>query len=141
MNRRYKSTESKYKGGAKEMYITYDLEQETRAGRSATYPKVKRVYIAGNVKDWSTGKVKKRSGRTVHGVEIEYEQTRSGSSRKGFNARRDSSTYKVKPASVKGSSQEFRKVIEIPESARNVHFYMTPGKLPKKYQSALQDVR
>lgn len=141
MNRRYKSTESKYKGGAKEMYITYDLDQETRAGGSATYPKVKRVYIAGDVKDWNTGKVKKRSGRTVHGVEIEYQQTRTSYNRKGFTAKRDKAAYKVRPASVKGSSQEFRKVIEIPEGARNVHLYTTPAKLPKKYQSALQDVR
>jgi len=141
MNRRYKSTESKYKDGAKEMYITYDLEQKTRGGGSATYPKVKRVYIAGDVKDWNTGKVKKRSGRAVHGVDFEYEQTRMGHSRKGFTAKRDSTLHKVGPASVKSSSQEFRKVIEIPEGARNVHFYTTQGKLPKKYQSALQDVR
>ena len=26
----YRPTESKYKGGAHEMYVTYDLEQETR---------------------------------------------------------------------------------------------------------------
>jgi hypothetical protein len=141
-NRHYKPTESKYKGGAREMYITYDLEQATRGGKgTATYPKVKRVYIAGDVKDWNTGKVKKRSGRTVHGVEIEYEQTRTGYKRRGFTAKRDGTTYNVKPASVGGSSQEFRKVIEIPEDARNVHFYMKPEKLPKKYQSALQDVR
>ena len=31
------------------MYVTYDLEQQTRGGGSAIYPKVKRVYIAGDV--------------------------------------------------------------------------------------------
>jgi hypothetical protein len=30
MKRQYKSTESKYKGGAMEMYVTYDLKQQTR---------------------------------------------------------------------------------------------------------------
>jgi hypothetical protein len=44
-NRRYRSTDSK--GGAHEMYVTYDLEQKTRGGESALYHKVKRVYIAG----------------------------------------------------------------------------------------------
>jgi hypothetical protein len=42
---------------------------------------------------------------------------------------------------VEGSSQQFRKVVEIPEDAQNVRFYTKPEKLPKKYQSALQDVR
>jgi hypothetical protein len=46
---RYRTTESKYKGGASEMYITYDLEQKTRGGGSTLLPKVKRVYIAGDV--------------------------------------------------------------------------------------------
>ena len=45
----YRPTESKYKGGAHEMYVTYDLEQKTRGGDMAIYPKVRRVYIAGDV--------------------------------------------------------------------------------------------
>ena len=36
-NIRYRSTESKYKGGAQEMYVTYDLEQ-TRGRQNALYP-------------------------------------------------------------------------------------------------------
>jgi hypothetical protein len=139
--RQYKPTESKYKGGAREMYITYDLEQETRDKGTATYPKVKRVYIAGDVKDWKTGKVKKRSGRTVSGVEINYRQTRAGYSRKNYTAEREGARQQVKPTAVKGSSQGFRKVIEVPEEAQNVHFYTKPDKLPRKYQSALQNVR
>ena len=139
--RRYKPTESKYKGGAREMYVTYDLKQQTRGDGSAMYPKVKRVYIAGEVKDWKTGNVKKRSGRTVPGVEIKYDQTRAGYRRKGYTARRDGTTYTVKPTIIESSSQEFRKVVEIPKGAKNVQFYTTAGKLPKKYQSAVQDVR
>src|SRR5215211_386784 len=115
IKRQYKSTESQYKGGAKEMYITYDLQQQTRGDGNAIYPKVKRVYIAGDVKDWKTGRVKKRSGLTVHGVEINYKQTRAGYHRKGYTAKRDGNTYRVKPATIEGSSQEFRKVIEVPE--------------------------
>jgi hypothetical protein len=140
MNRRYKSTESKYKGGAMEMYITYDLKQPTRGNGSAMYHKVKRVYIAGNVKDWKTGRVRKRSGRTVSGVAINYEQTRVGYHRKEYTAKRGGTTYTVKPATVEGSSQEFQKVVEVPAGAQNVHLY-TSAKLPQKYQSALQNVR
>lgn len=99
------------------------------------------MYIAGEVKDWKTGNVKKRSGRTVPGVEIQYEQTRSGYRRKGYTAKRKGTTYEVKPATIEGSSQEFRKVVEIPKDAQNVRVYTKPEKLPKKYQSALQDVR
>jgi len=123
------------------MYVTYDLEQETRGNKSAIYPKVKRVYIAGEVKDWESGKVKKRSGQKVSGVAIEYVQTREGYHRKGYTAERDGITYKVKPTDVEASSQEFRKVVEVPADAQNVRFYKKPEKLPKKYQSALQDVR
>ena len=82
----YRPTESKYKGGAHEMYVTYDLEQRTRGGSSATYPKVKRVYIAGDVKDWQVGNFKKKSGREAHGVKIEYEQSRKGYQRQGVSA-------------------------------------------------------
>jgi hypothetical protein len=139
--RGYKPTESKYKGGAREMYITYDLKQQTRGDGNAMYPKVKRVYIAGDVRNWKTGKVKKRSGKKVSGVEINYEQTRAGYHRKGYTVKRDGTTYKVKPTTIGGSSQEFRKVVEIPERAQNVKLYTKPNQLPRKYQSALQSVR
>src|SRR5512138_779099 len=104
-NHRYRATESKYKGGAQEMYVTYDLKQKTRSGDTRLYPKVKRVYIAGDVKDWKTGNIKKRSGRTVHGVAIEYEQSRTGYQRKAFDAERGRTSYRTKPASVASSSQ------------------------------------
>ena len=58
------------------MYVTYDLCQDTRGSDEALYPKVKRVYIAGDVKDWDVGTFTKRSGKDVHGVKIDYEQGR-----------------------------------------------------------------
>jgi len=140
-NRRYRSTESKYKGGAQEMYITYDLKQKTRAGDEKVYPKVKRVYIAGDVKDWKTGNIQKRSGKTVHGVAIEYEQSRKGFQRQGFTANRGRTNYAVSPSSVGRTSQKFRQVLEVPKDAQNIHFYSTASKLPSKYRSALQNVR
>ncbi len=137
----YRPTESQYKGGAKEMYITYELDQKTRGGGHSIYPKVKRVYIAGEVKDWKLGEVKKRSGRAVYGITVEYEQSRSNYSRKGYTAKRGNTTYQVAPASVKSTSHNFIKVIEIPKAAQNVRFHKGASQLPGKYRSALQDVR
>ena len=139
--RNYRPTESKYKGGAHEMYVTYDLKQRTRGGGSATYPKVKRVYIAGDVTDWKTGTVRKRSGREVHGMRIEYEQSRQRYHRQGYTAERGETSYEVAPASVGATSQKFVQVVEVPQDARNVRFYTDRDRLPEKYRHALQDVR
>ena len=138
---RYRTTESQFKGGADEMYVTYDLEQKTRGEGHALYPKVKRVYIAGDVFDWTVGIATKRSGRPVYGVTIEYRQSRSSYRRKEYTAKRGKTAYKVDPTSVKASSQKFRKVVEVPRAAQNVHFYREQNKLPEKYRQALQDVR
>jgi len=136
---RYKPTASKYKGGAEEMYITYDLAQATRGEGRALYPKVKRVYIAGKVKDWQVGAFTKRTGRTTYGVKIDYEQSRAGYTRQGFTATRGTTHYHVPPTRVEGSTATFSKVVEVPEEAHNVQFYT--GQLPEKYRDALQDVR
>jgi len=139
--RRYRPTASKYKGGAHEMYVTYDLEQKTRSDGSAIYPKVKRVYIAGQVLDWKVGVVKKKSGREVYGVQINYEQSRQSYHRKGYTAQRGTTTYATLPASVGSTSQKFAQVIEVPERAGNVRFYTHLGELPAPYRHALQRVR
>jgi hypothetical protein len=135
----YKATESKYKGGAKEMYVTYDLRQETRGDNQALYPKVKRIYIAGDVQKWQVGTFKKRTGREVHGVKIDYEQSREAYSRQGYTAKRGSTQYQVKPANVGKGKAHFSQVVEVPEDAQNVAFHQST--LPRKYQEALQDVR
>jgi len=137
----YRPTEAKYKGGAHEMYVTYDVDQKTRSGQSAVYPKVKRVYIAGEVKGWKTGAQQKRTGREVHGVRIEYEQRRQGYRRKGFAAQRGKTGYAVEAASVGAATQRFAQVVEVPQRARNVHFYPAHAELPAKYREALQRVR
>ncbi len=123
------------------MYVTYDEKQQTRSGRMAVYPKVKRVYIAGNVKDWKLGDVRKRTGRTVHGVRIEYTQNRSGFHRRQYTAHRGRTTYEVKPATIGRTSQKFTKVVEVPKDAERVHFYKDADRLPAKYKSAIQNVK
>jgi hypothetical protein len=136
---RYKATESKYKGGAEEMYITYDLSQATRGDGRALYPKVKRVYIAGQVKNWHLGTFEKRTGKKVHGVKLDYEQRRKGYTRQGYTATRGRTRYQVPPTHIGGSTSSFSKIVEVPEDAQNVQFHA--GKLPEKYRDALQDVR
>src|SRR5262245_18748907 len=132
-NGRYRPTESKYKGGAHEMYVTCDLDQKTRGGSIATYPKVRRVYIAGDVKDWSTGPVTKQTGRKVHEVRIEYEQTRKPYHRQGFTAERGETEYEVGPASVGRATQRFVQVVEVPRRARKIAFYADKDRVSEKY--------
>jgi hypothetical protein len=136
---RYKTTASKYKGKAKEMYITYDLWQATRGDRQALYPKVKRVYIAGQVTAWQVGTFAKRTGKHVHGVKIEYEQSRASYARQGYMATRGDTRYHVSPTQVRKSAAHFAQIVEVPEDAQNVQFHA--GALPEHYRDALQAVR
>lgn len=137
--RAYQPTEAKYKSGAHEMYVTYDLEQATRGGGHATYPKVKRVYIAGVVQDWQVGHFQRRTGREVYGVKIDYEQSRQSYHREGYSARRGKTSYQVPPGDVKPTRQKFSQVVEVPEAARNIQFHKEA--LPERYREALQNIR
>jgi hypothetical protein len=138
----YRPTESKYKGSAEEYYVTYDLGQKTRGGGSAFYPKVKRVYIAGKVTGWKAGRrLRKRTGKIVNGVQIEYRQSRRAYGRGAYTAKRGRTGYAVKPARVSASSQNFVQVVEVPPKARNVQFHSAKARMPAKYRSALQRVR
>jgi hypothetical protein len=127
-DRRYKATESKYKGGAEEMYVTYDLLQQTRGASQALYPKVKRVYIAGKIKQWQVGTLANRTGKKVYGVKIDYEQSREGYTRKAYTATRGGAPYQVPLMRVKGSASSFSKMVTVPEDAQNVQSWrgLTP---------------
>jgi len=133
----YRSTESKSKGGAQEMYVTYDLKQTTRGG-TAIYPKVKRVYIAGDVKDWTIGTFRKRSRREVYGVKIEYEKTRPNHERRAFTAHRGARTYQVEAAHLGPTTQHFTQIVQLPPDAQHINFYT--HELPARYRAALQDI-
>jgi hypothetical protein len=123
------------------MYLTYDLEQRTRGGGSALIPKSKRVYIAGDVKGWQLGEFRRRSGREVHGVRIEYEQSRRPYRRAGYRATRGRTQYEVPPAGVEATTQRFAQVVELPAKARNVQFHNDANGLPEPYRHATQNVR
>lgn len=128
---KYTPTEAKYKGGAHEMFVTYDLPQMTRSGKKATLPKVKRVYIAGEVSDWKIGHFEKRTGRKVKGVKISYEQEREGFERKATRVRNGGH---VEPATT-----SFTQIVEVPEEARHVQFFCTQP--PEPYSHAMQSIR
>jgi hypothetical protein len=123
------------------MYVTYELQQRARSGGHAPYPKVKRVYIAGDVKNWKAGTFQKRSGREVHGVQIKYEQSRAAYHREGYKASRGHTDYRVAPAAVASSAQQFVEVVQVPKKSRNVHFYKGRSRMPQKFRHALQRVR
>jgi hypothetical protein len=135
----YTPTEAKYKGRASEMYVTYDLPQHTRGGGEAVYPKVKRVYVAGDVRGWEVGTFTKRTGKKVRGVKIDYDQSRQGYERHGYTARRGGASYRVGPAKVGATTSHFSKVVEVPEGARNIRFHK--GELPEEYRTARQAIR
>jgi hypothetical protein len=137
----YRRTESKFKGGAMERYITYELAQRTRGGGSALYPRVKRLYIAGQVTDWSVGEFQKKSGRQVHGMRIEYTRSRQRHRRQGFKAGRGKTRYDVAPTSVPAADQRFVQVVELPAGARDIQFHAAADDLPARYRHALQAVR
>jgi hypothetical protein len=119
--RRYRSAESKYKGGARDIFVTYDLAQRTRGGAITLYPKIKRVYIAGDVKEVGAQTLWKGSARRAHRVRA----TRKGCRRHAFTAHRDGQAYPRQATSVRPTHQRFAEVVEVPRQARNVRFY--PG--------------
>jgi hypothetical protein len=47
--------------------------------------------------------------------------------------------YEVSPARVGTTASTFSQIVPVPQTAEHVRFHR--GKLPKKYQQALQDVR
>lgn len=138
----YTPTEAKYKGGAEQKLITYDLPQKTRGGGTADYPKVKRVYVAGEVEDFSVGDFEKKSGRKVHGAKLELKQSREGYERSGYTAERGDTgkEYEVSGSEVPPTEQRFTKIVELPEDAKNVQYFDSESDLPERYRSALQDV-
>ena len=140
-NHRYRPTVSQFKGGVDEMYVIYDMDQKSRGGGHAIYPKVRRVYIAGDVQSWTVGEVKKRSGRLVYSVTVSDHIGRRGLPAQGVYGQSGPDQLQGSPASVKASSQIIRKIVEVPRDAQNVHFYQDMKRLPEKYRQAFQDVR
>ena len=100
--------------------------------------------LSGQLRDHHFGiasRTSHGSRREVHGVRIEYEQRRQGYRRQAYAARRGKTGYRVEAASVGPTAQHFAQVVEVPQRARNVHFYPAHGELPPRYRDALQRIR
>jgi hypothetical protein len=116
---KYTPTEARFKGGAKEMYVTYDL------GRSfGEAPRVKRVDVPGSLINARVGEFKNRMGRRVHGVRIQYRQDREPYTRSSG-------------ARVGRTTLTLSKIVEVPTNARNITFRES---LPERYEHVLQNV-
>lgn len=117
---RYRPTEAKFSGKGRYYYILYLSKDRVRGGKVRWKPHVKRVYISGELLEYKVGRVRKRSGRTVHGIVFVYLNERRGYRRRGFVAERDGKVYEVRAASVPPSKTVVRKVVELPSDARIV---------------------
>ena len=123
----YRPTEYPRVGAGRYYYILYENLERTRAGNKVWKPRVKRVYISGKLLRWQKGRVRKRTGETVNGIKLIYENTR-----KGFKAQRGSTRYSVSRAEM-----EVAKVVELPKGARNIR--LTTSK--REAQPTLMEVR
>jgi len=123
----YKLCEYPQVGPGKYYYIKYENLERTRAGNKVWKPRVKRVYISGKLLRWQKGRVRKRTGETVNGIKLIYENTR-----KGFKAQRGNTRYSVSRAEM-----EVAKVVELPKGARNIR--LTTSK--REAQPTLMEVR
>jgi len=138
----YRPAEAKYKGGAEEIYVTYDIEQKTRGGGHALNAKVKRVYIAGHLLDCRLGSDwRNRMGRRVHGLRIDYERSRAGYRRAACTATRGGVACDAPPTRTAAAKQRFTRIVELPEKAVHVRFYRPNKRMPGKHMSAPQAVR
>jgi hypothetical protein len=77
----------------------------------------------------------------VHGVRIEYEQTRRGYRRREYTGHRGETEYAAEAARVPLTVQRFTQMAELPAAAPNVHLYSDDTELPANYRSAVQRVR
>ena len=123
----YKPSEYPRVGTGRYYYIMYENLERTRAGNKVWKPRVKRVYISGKLLRWQKGRVRKRTGETINGIKLVYENTR-----KGFKAQRGSTRYSVSRAEM-----EVAKVVELPKGARNIR--LTTSK--REAQPTLMEVR
>mgnify|MGYP000442137999 CR=1 FL=1 len=123
----YKPSEYPRVGPGRYYYIMYENLERTRAGNKVWKPRVKRVYISGKLLRWQKGRVRKRTGETVNGIKLVYENTR-----KGFKAQRGNTRYSVSRAEM-----EVAKVVELPKGARNIR--LTTSK--REAQPTIMEVR
>jgi hypothetical protein len=119
-----KESEERYDKGGKTLYLVYETDQRLRDGSSQPRERVKRFYVPGDSRAVSVGtprSLRKRTGRRVHGVEVHYEHRLAGAT-----AQRGNTKYELPERWA-----ERTKVIEMPDTARNVRLTANPPEGPK----------
>jgi hypothetical protein len=80
-------------------------------------------------------------GRAVHGVRVEYEQSRRRYRRGTYTAKRGDTAYDVSAAGVPATLQRFAQIVELPVGAKNVQFHASGNDLPERYKHARKRIR
>jgi hypothetical protein len=114
-----KRSEERYDEGGRVLYLQYESVQATRGGASRRRTRAKRFYLPGDsrrVTVGAPGELRKRTGRTVHGVEVRYEH---------HVERAPGSTVR-RSRRVPDHWSQGAKVIELPETARNIRLKREP---------------
>ena len=118
----YKPSESRYDKGGRVIYLQYSAPVRTRSGgKAADRVRVKRLYLPADswdVKLEGPKPLRKRTGRRVHGVAVEYQHHLEGA-----KAKRGSTEYRL-PDRVAGRT----KVIELPPGAHDPRLLDKPPK-------------
>ncbi|RWJ04890.1 MAG: hypothetical protein EOR25_30050 [Mesorhizobium sp.] len=94
--------------------------------------------MPGKVVGWQIGTFEKKSGRSVYGLKLEYQQSRKRYVRKAYKAKRGRISHEVPETKAAETTQSFTKIIEVPEIAKNIR--LREG-LPKECAPARQNVR
>ena len=114
-----KPSESRFDKGGRVLYLVYESDQRSRAGKSNPRRRVKRFYLPRDSKDVrieGPRTVKKRTGTQVNGVRVQYSHLLAPAT-----AQRGQTTYSLPERWANRT-----KVIELPKSARNVRLTESP---------------
>jgi hypothetical protein len=96
---------------------------------------------AASLREVGEEEFRKQSGCEVHGVRIEYEQSRRPYRRGAYTATRGQTEAEVPETNVAATIQRFAQVVELPREARNIQFHAAAKDLPEPYRHARQRVR
>jgi hypothetical protein len=119
-----KPSESRYDGGGQVKYLVYRSPQAARDGGVQVRTRVKRLYFptdARSIKVDPPTTLEKRTGRSVHGVQVHYEYQLAGA-----RARRGDTKYELPERWA-----DRTKVVELPEGAKSVKLTSDPPEGPK----------
>jgi hypothetical protein len=104
----YKETTAKYKGVTKTHWVTYEVPSKRT---EEPVDRAKRFYVSGELKETEgPDTFVNKMGKKTYGIKVTYDNPR-----KGYNAERGGTKYRVEPAKT-----TVTKIVELPKSAINV---------------------